>query len=185
MGVLPNLFKLWPWADLDPFYVKVKFGYIGFRMGKSENYLFFGNYCSLRSQSCLMHSAKWINEVEWVSKVKVILWPWSKVTQISKLNVWLLACILRPSLKFCQFAVLRPTRQNRRDPNFFFAISDFLLFFFFGFRALRSYAENRHQRRPRTSKIISVCPDSKGMSYIPISFRMINSCQIKYIKCIS
>ena len=27
--------------------------------------------------------------------VKVILWPWSKVTQISKLNVWLLACILR------------------------------------------------------------------------------------------
>ena len=37
---------------------------------------------------------------------------------------------MRPSLKFCQFAVLRPTRQNRRDPNFFFAISDFLLFFF-------------------------------------------------------
>ena len=30
--------------------------------------------------------AKWVNEVEWVSKVKVILWPWSKVTQISKLK---------------------------------------------------------------------------------------------------
>ena len=58
-------------------------------MGESENYLFIGNYCSLRSQSCLKHSAKWVNEVEWVSKVKVILWPWSKVTQISKLNVWL------------------------------------------------------------------------------------------------
>ena len=91
---------------------------------------------------------------------------------------------LRPSLKFCQFAVLRPTRQNRRDPTFFIAISDFL-FFFRGFRALRSYAENRHQRRPRTSKIISVCPYSKAMSYIPITFRMINSCQNKYIKCIS
>ena len=58
-------------------------------MGESENYLFFGNYCSIRSQSCLKHSAKWVNEVEWVSKVKVILWPWSKITQISKLNVWL------------------------------------------------------------------------------------------------
>ena len=64
-------------------------------MGESENYLFFGTYCSLRSQSCLKHSAKCVYEVEWVSVVKVILWPWSKVTQISKLNVWLLACILR------------------------------------------------------------------------------------------
>ena len=33
---------------------KVKFGDIGFCMGKSENYLIFGNYCSLGSQSCLM-----------------------------------------------------------------------------------------------------------------------------------
>ena len=96
MQVLPRLFKLWLWVDLDLFYVKVKFGYIGFCMGESENYLyFFLTYCSLRSQSCLKHSAKWVNEVEWVSKVKVILWPWSKVTQISKLNVWLLVCILR------------------------------------------------------------------------------------------
>ena len=47
----------------------------------------FGNYCSLRSQSCLKHLAKWVIEVEWVSKVKVILWPWSKVTQISKLKL--------------------------------------------------------------------------------------------------
>ena len=51
-------------------------------------------------------------------------------------------------------------------------------------RKFLSYAKNRHQRRPRTSKIISVCPDSKGMSYIPISFRLINSCQNMYIKCI-
>ena len=44
-------------------------------------------YCSLRSQSCLKHLAKWVNEVEWVSEVKVILWPWSKITQISKLKL--------------------------------------------------------------------------------------------------
>ena len=107
MQALPRLYKLWPWVDLDPFYAKVKFDYIGFCMGENENYLFFGNYCSLRScmgenennlffgnycclrsQSCLNHSAKWVNEVEWVSKVKVIFWPWSKITQILKLNVW-------------------------------------------------------------------------------------------------
>ena len=50
---------------------------------------FFGNYCSLGSQSCLKHLTQWVNEVEWVSVVKVILWPWSKVTQISKLKAWL------------------------------------------------------------------------------------------------
>ena len=35
MRVLPRLFKLWPWIDLDLFYIKVKFGYIGFFMGES------------------------------------------------------------------------------------------------------------------------------------------------------
>ena len=40
MQVLPRLFKLLPWVDLDPFYAKVKFGDIGFCMEKSENYLF-------------------------------------------------------------------------------------------------------------------------------------------------
>ena len=35
------------------------------------------------------------------------------------------------------------------------------------------------------AKIVSVRRDLKGMSYIPISFRMINSCQNMYIKCIS
>ena len=38
MQVLPRLFKLLPWVDLDTFYAKVKFG---FCMGKSENCLFF------------------------------------------------------------------------------------------------------------------------------------------------
>ena len=47
--------------------------------GKKWKLLFFGNYCSLRSQSWLKHSAKWVNAVEWVSKVKVILWPLSKI----------------------------------------------------------------------------------------------------------
>ena len=82
MGVLPRLFKLWPWIDLDLFNIKVKFGYIGFCMGESVLF-FFGNYCSLK------HSAKWVNEVERGSEVNVILWTWPKVIQISKLNVWL------------------------------------------------------------------------------------------------
>ena len=52
MWILPRLFKLSPWVDLDPFYAKVKFGHIGFCMGKSENYLFFRNYCSLKVKTC-------------------------------------------------------------------------------------------------------------------------------------
>ena len=31
-----SLFKWWPWSDLDLFYSKVKFGNIGFSMGKSN-----------------------------------------------------------------------------------------------------------------------------------------------------
>ena len=85
--VLPRLFKLSPWVDLDLFYAKVKFDYIGFCMGESENYVLFGNYCSHRPQSWFQYSNKWVNEVQWVSKVKVIIWPWPKVTQISKLNL--------------------------------------------------------------------------------------------------
>ena len=71
MRVLPRLLKLWPWVDLDPFYAKVKFGPIGICMGKSENNLFYRNCCSLRSQSCLKHSALRVNGVKWVSEVKV------------------------------------------------------------------------------------------------------------------
>ena len=29
------------WFDFDLFYVKVKYGYIGFYMGESENFFFF------------------------------------------------------------------------------------------------------------------------------------------------
>ena len=64
---------------------------------KKWKLLFFGNYryCRLRSQSCLKHLAKWINDVEWVSKVKVILWPWSKVTQITKLKLVFSKTVMR------------------------------------------------------------------------------------------
>ena len=51
--VLPRLFKLLPLVDLDLFYAKVKFGHIGCCMGKSENYILFGNYCSHRPQTFL------------------------------------------------------------------------------------------------------------------------------------
>ena len=51
-----GFFKLSPWVDLDPFYAKVIFGDIGLCIGKSD--FFFGNCCSLRSQSCLKHSTK-------------------------------------------------------------------------------------------------------------------------------
>ena len=54
---------------------------------KKWKLLFFGNYCSFRSQKLLKKFNSIFNEVERVSKVKVILWPWSKVTQISKLKL--------------------------------------------------------------------------------------------------
>ena len=47
MQVLPRLFKLWPWVDRDLFYPKVKFGHIGFCMGKSENYYILETFAAL------------------------------------------------------------------------------------------------------------------------------------------
>ena len=41
-----SLFRWWPWSDLDLFYGKVKFGNLGFSIGKSVNNAFFRNYCS-------------------------------------------------------------------------------------------------------------------------------------------
>ena len=74
----------WPWPTLHQVQIWLH------RLLYGRKWIFFfGNYCSLRSQSHLKRSAQWVNEVEWVSKVKVILWPWPKVIQISKLNVWL------------------------------------------------------------------------------------------------
>ena len=47
MQVLPRLIKLLSWVDLDPFYAKVRFGYIGFCMRKSENYYFMKTIAAL------------------------------------------------------------------------------------------------------------------------------------------
>ena len=46
-----SLFKRWPWSDLDLFYGKVKFGNLGFSIGKSEISRFFRNYWSLWPES--------------------------------------------------------------------------------------------------------------------------------------
>ena len=58
-----------PGLTLDPFYAKVKFGHILFLLLQN---LFFGKYHSFRSQSWFKHSSEWVNEVKWISKVKVI-----------------------------------------------------------------------------------------------------------------
>ena len=73
----------WPWPifrqgeilSLRPLY------------GKNDSYQYFGNYCSLKSQNWSKDSTECVNEAEWVLKVKVILWPWLMVTQISKLKL--------------------------------------------------------------------------------------------------
>ena len=57
MGVLPELFKLWPWADLDLFYAKVKFGHIGFCMGKTEIIYFLETIAALGLKIFLKHLA--------------------------------------------------------------------------------------------------------------------------------
>ena len=97
----------WPWPILRQDHI----GHIGFCMGKSENYLIFGNYRSLRSHSCLKHLAEWVNEVECVSKVKVILWPWSKVTQISKLKL----VFLKNSWAIRDQNLYESLRENRNE----------------------------------------------------------------------
>ena len=47
MQELPRLFTSWLWVDLDSLYAKVKFGDIGFYMGKSENYYFMETIAAL------------------------------------------------------------------------------------------------------------------------------------------
>ena len=66
-------------------------------MGKSENYLFFGNYCSRGSQRCLKHSTKGVNEVESIKGIKGQGHPLTLVKGHSDFKVKCLtsACILR------------------------------------------------------------------------------------------
>ena len=65
-----SLFKWWSWVDLELFYGKVKFGNLGFSIGKSENCWFFRTFaaCDLK-----LHKNY---EAMWILKVKVISWPW-------------------------------------------------------------------------------------------------------------
>ena len=44
---LQSIYKWLQWVDLDLFYGKVKFGNLGFSIGKSENSGFFRNNCCL------------------------------------------------------------------------------------------------------------------------------------------
>ena len=49
LGTLPHYssYKSCPLVDLDLFYGKLNFGYIGFSIEKSENIEFFRKFCSL------------------------------------------------------------------------------------------------------------------------------------------
>ena len=74
---LQSLYKWWPWVDLDLFYGKVKFGNLGFSIGKSENSGF----------SWKVVGADILLEDIWVLKVKVISWPWPMVVYIQKFKL--------------------------------------------------------------------------------------------------
>ena len=65
-----NLFKWWPWVDLDIFHGKDKFGNLGFSIGKIENGVFFLETieaCDLKVVRC-----RQLIELINVWKVKVI-----------------------------------------------------------------------------------------------------------------
>ena len=82
----------WPWSILlqDQIWSqKLLYG------EKVKIIYFLETIAALGVKSCLMHSAKWVYEVGLVSKIKVILCPWSKVTQISKLKLVSSETILR------------------------------------------------------------------------------------------
>ena len=78
--VLPNLFKWWPWIDLDLFYSKVKFGPFCFCMGKCLSCRFPRNYWNLWGEYRCTN--KWVHDDLWQPKAKVIHRPLSKFTQI-------------------------------------------------------------------------------------------------------
>ena len=66
----------WPWSNLRQ-------GQIwSHRLlhGQKWKNVLFGNYCIYTPQSWFQHLNEWVNEVKWVSKVKVIIWPRQKVT---------------------------------------------------------------------------------------------------------
>ena len=73
----------WPWPILR----KGQICSLRLLYGKKRKLFIYWNYYSLRSQSWLKHSSKWVHEVKWISNVKVILWPLPNITQMSKLKL--------------------------------------------------------------------------------------------------
>ena len=67
-----SFFKWWPWVDLEIFYGKVKFGNLGFFIGKNENIEFSETIatCDLKVCRC-----RQLIELMKVRKVKAISWP--------------------------------------------------------------------------------------------------------------
>ena len=74
----------WPWPILGQGQILSHSLCIG-KNGKIMGYTETTATCELKS--LYMQSTKWVSEVRWVSKVKVIPWPWPKVTQIPKLKL--------------------------------------------------------------------------------------------------
>ena len=68
----------WPWPSLR----QGRIWSLMLFYGKKVKQWIFKNYCSLWWQSWYMEVTKRVHEPIWISKVKVIHWPWSKVTQI-------------------------------------------------------------------------------------------------------
>ena len=81
--VLLNLFKWWPWDDLDLIYGKDEFGHLCFVWEKGKTIIVFRNYCRLWYKSWYMQSTKWVHEALWIPKVKVIHWFWSKSLRLN------------------------------------------------------------------------------------------------------
>ena len=75
-----SLFKWWPWVNLDLLYSKVKFGNLGFFLGKIKTMDFLETVeaCDLKVGRCRqLH----VIELMKVWKVKFISWPWSQGIQ--------------------------------------------------------------------------------------------------------
>ena len=59
-----RLFKLLPWFDLDIFYAKVKFGHIGFCMGKVKTRYYLETVAAIGLKLFFKYSNKCVNEVK-------------------------------------------------------------------------------------------------------------------------
>ena len=69
----------WPWPILQQGQIWSLMLLYGTKVKQNR---FFRNYCFLWCQSWYMQLTKWLHELIWISKVRVINWPWSKVTRV-------------------------------------------------------------------------------------------------------